>query len=102
MADSGFVFTDRQMPQMYEDLLVPRLFEPWAHVLLDAVKPALGESLLDVATGTGVVARHGARLVGAQGKLVACDASSAMLMIGRNRTSFGGQARIDWTECPAE
>src|SRR5207247_608022 len=33
---------------------------------------------------------------------VACDASSQMLMIGRNRTSFGGQARIDWTDCPAE
>jgi hypothetical protein len=33
--DSGFQFTDDAVPRAYDEVLVPRLFEPWAQVLLD-------------------------------------------------------------------
>jgi ubiquinone/menaquinone biosynthesis C-methylase UbiE len=43
--------------QVYDEVFVPRLFTPWAELLLDAVEPGAGEALLDVATGPGTVAR---------------------------------------------
>src|ERR1700751_5827255 len=33
--DTGFQFTDDAVPRAYEEVLVPRLFEPWALLLLD-------------------------------------------------------------------
>lgn len=32
--DRGFQFTDDAVPREYDELLVPRLFEPWAALLL--------------------------------------------------------------------
>ena len=34
MSEAGFQFTDDAVPRAYEEVLVPRLFEPWALVLL--------------------------------------------------------------------
>ena len=33
--ETGFQFTDDAVPRAYEEVLVPRLFEPWALLLLD-------------------------------------------------------------------
>ena len=33
--ETGFQFTDDAVPRAYEEALVPRLFEPWALLLLD-------------------------------------------------------------------
>jgi len=33
--DTGFQFTDDAVPKAYEEVLVLRLFEPWALLLLD-------------------------------------------------------------------
>ncbi len=49
--------------------LVPVVFEPWAEVLLDAVGVTAGDRVLDVASGTGVVARAAARRAGPQGRV---------------------------------
>jgi ubiquinone/menaquinone biosynthesis C-methylase UbiE len=45
----------------------------FAAVLLDLVRPQPGERVLDVATGSGVVAVAAARLVGPSGSIVATD-----------------------------
>jgi hypothetical protein len=39
------------VPKAYDECLVPRLFEPWAKLLLDEVDLRPGESVLDIATG---------------------------------------------------
>ena len=44
----------------YDEILVPRLFDPWAEVLLDEVGVVPGASVLDVACGPGTVARRAA------------------------------------------
>jgi len=57
--DTGFQFTDDAVPRAYEEVLVPRLFEPWALLLLDECNLGPNAVVLDVATGPGTVARLG-------------------------------------------
>ena len=49
-------------PKAYDEFFVPRLFQPWAKLLLDEVNLQPGEAVLDVATGPGTVARLAAVL----------------------------------------
>jgi demethylmenaquinone methyltransferase / 2-methoxy-6-polyprenyl-1,4-benzoquinol methylase len=48
---------------------------------------AANMSVLDVATGTGLVAREAATLIGSSGRLVGVDPSPAMMLIGRDHLS---------------
>ena len=41
----------------YEQLMVPAMFGPWATVLAEFVEVGPGDRVLDVACGTGVVAK---------------------------------------------
>src|SRR6516164_8820399 len=52
---AGFQFTDDAVPKAYEEVLVPRLFEPWALLLLDECNLRPNAVVLDVATGPGTV-----------------------------------------------
>ena len=45
------------VPENYERHLVPSIFAPWAHDLIEAATLRPGERVLDVACGTGIVAR---------------------------------------------
>lgn len=63
----------------YERYLVPAIFAPIAADLLDIVSPQLGDSVLDVACGTGVVARRATQLVGPSGQVVGVDMLADML-----------------------
>ena len=50
---SGFQFTDDAVPRAYDEVLVPRLFEPWALLLLDDADLHRNAVVLDMATGFG-------------------------------------------------
>ena len=65
--------------EIYEESLVPALFDQWVEPMLDAVHPVEGDRLLDVGAGTGVVARAALRRVGATGSVVAVDPNEGML-----------------------
>jgi ubiquinone/menaquinone biosynthesis C-methylase UbiE len=54
-----------------------------------------GESVLDVACGTGVVARLAARRVGGTGRVVGLDVTAAMLDVARSLPPVPGAA-IEW------
>lgn len=55
-------------PEVYEAELVPAIFGAWAPVVVDLCDPRPGERVLDLACGTGVVARLAARRVGPTGR----------------------------------
>jgi ubiquinone/menaquinone biosynthesis C-methylase UbiE len=88
-------FTDESLPARYEQRLAPSLFQPWAEVLLDAVAPPPGAAVLDVASGTGVVARAAARRVGTSGRVVATDISPAMIAFNASHPPEPGSAPIE-------
>jgi len=63
----------------YRQYLEPVIFEPWARRLIEFVQLKPGQIVLDVASGTGVVARTAAKFVGKEGQVIASDISPAML-----------------------
>ena len=65
--------------QIYEESLVPALFDQWVGPILDAVHPLEGERLLDVGAGTGLVARAALGRVGTTGSVIAVDPNEGML-----------------------
>jgi SAM-dependent methyltransferase len=69
--------------EFYESTFVPALFGDWARRLVDAADPAHGTSVLDVACGTGVVARAAADRVGPDGAVIGLDANEAMIDVAR-------------------
>ena len=85
----------------YERFMVPPLFRPWARRLLEAAAPQAGERILDVACGTGIVAREVAAGLGTSATIVALDASPAMLAVARETAAREGAA-IEWHDGQAE
>ncbi len=81
--------------EMFDRYFGPALFIPWARVLLEYATPQPGERVLDLACGTGTVARHVAPVVGASGKVVALDISPGMLDVARSHPAPAG-APIEW------
>ncbi|HLL50516.1 MAG TPA: methyltransferase domain-containing protein [Thermomicrobiales bacterium] len=83
--------------EVYEDFLVRWQFRPWTAVLLAEADLLPDERILDLATGTGIVAREAAPFVGAPGRVVALDINPAMLAVGRSQPEPVG-ASIEWLE----
>ncbi len=81
--------------ESYEHDFVPVIGEPVARRLLQTARPAPGERVLDVACGTGVVARLAADAVG--GTVTGADPNPEMLAVAR-RTA----PHLHWHEAPAE
>lgn len=65
----------------YEGLHVPALFREWAPRVLDAARVERGESVVDVACGTGVLAREASVRVGRTGSVVGVDRDPGMLSV---------------------
>jgi SAM-dependent methyltransferase len=84
-------------PQAYERYMVPTLFTPWAHDLLARAALHAGERVLDVACGTGIVARLAAPRVGPSGYVLGVDLNAAMLETARAQTPTAG-APVEWRE----
>jgi ubiquinone/menaquinone biosynthesis C-methylase UbiE len=83
--------------EVYEDFLVRWQFRPWTAVLLAEAGIQPGERILDLATGTGIVAREAASFVGERGRIVALDINPAMMAVGQSLPEPAGAA-IEWLE----
>jgi SAM-dependent methyltransferase len=72
-----------EVAEAYETAFVPAFFAQWAPLLCDAAGVASGQRVLDVACGTGIVARTAAARVAPDGTVVGVDLNEAMLTVAR-------------------
>ena len=82
---------------VYEQDYVPVLFAPFAPHVIAAARIRAGQRVLDVACGTGIVARHAAAAVEPGGSVAALDLNPGMIAVAR-RLAPG----IDFHEGTAE
>jgi SAM-dependent methyltransferase len=68
------------LAEAYERYMVPAIFGPWAGDLLDAAALRPGERVLDVACGTGVIARAAAPRVGPAGAAIAWQTGDVLAL----------------------
>ena len=87
--------------ESYENYMVPGLFAPWSSHLIQIANPQPGERVLDVACGTGIVARQIAARVGSQGIIIGLDLDPDKINVARAMANQEGLA-IEWKTGPAE
>jgi ubiquinone/menaquinone biosynthesis C-methylase UbiE len=67
--------------ELYESAFVPGFFAQWSPTLCEIAGVSTGNTVLDVACGTGIAARTAADLVGANGHVVGADLNPSMLTV---------------------
>ncbi len=87
-------------PVNYERFFVPAIGAPLATDLIRLAALRPGERVLDVACGTGVVARLASQQVGATGTVAGLDINPGMLAVARSATP--PDMPIEWHEASAE
>lgn len=87
-------------PQNYERFFVPAIGAPLATDLISHAALRQGERVLDVACGTGIVARLASQEVGVTGSVAGLDINPAMLAVAQSATPPG--MPIVWHEASAE
>lgn len=92
MATETFQISAEQA-EAYEELFVPALFGQWVEPVLRAAEVGPGDRVLDVACGTGVVARAAAERVAPDGTTTGVDLNPAMLAVARRIAP-----EIDWRQ----
>jgi ubiquinone/menaquinone biosynthesis C-methylase UbiE len=85
----------------YERFFVPAIGAPLARALVAHAQLRTGERVLDVACGTGIVARLAAERVGKEGSVTGVDINAGMLAVARSLPAPVG-APIRWYETTAE
>jgi ubiquinone/menaquinone biosynthesis C-methylase UbiE len=87
------LFVANTFTEMYERDLVGPLFRPFAEQLVTRVGLNRADSVIDVACGTGIVARVARERLGPEGRIVGVDVAPAMLAVARSVDST-----IDWRQ----
>lgn len=86
------------VPQIYEQYLVPLLFEPYAADLTTRIAMKRPSKLLEIAAGTGAVTRHLSRTLSSTTSITATDLNQAMLDVAAKvRTSRA----VEWKQADA-
>jgi SAM-dependent methyltransferase len=86
------------IPRLYDEYLVPLIFEPYAADLAARVLLRQPSSVLEIAAGTGVVTRHLSRALHPAAAIVATDLNQAML----DQAVAAGTARpVEWRQADA-
>ena len=86
-------------PEAYERYIVQAWMGEWARTLVETGDIRQGERVLDVACGTGVVARRVANLIGPNGRVAGLDGDEGMLGVARQLADREGMHEIRWHHC---
>lgn len=97
MSENDQGYAERSPAEIYDELFVPALFEPWANVVAEAAEISPGDSVLDVACGTGVLACAVAKRVEPGGSVTGLDPNDDMLKVARRKSDS-----IEWRAGRAE
>src|SRR5262245_56824479 len=89
-------------PETYERELVPAVFGPWAPILAELAHPKPGDRVIDMACGTGIVARLAAARVGTSGVVVGVDLNPGMLNVARSLRPMDNSAPVQWQDASAD
>jgi ubiquinone/menaquinone biosynthesis C-methylase UbiE len=95
LLDKGQVASEAA--ELYEQFFVPSLFQVWPTHLLDAMAVKQGDRVLDIACGTGVLARTAVDRVGSPGLVTGLDFNEGMLAVARRV-----EDRVEWKFGQAE
>jgi ubiquinone/menaquinone biosynthesis C-methylase UbiE len=98
MAATDKVFAG-SIPEFYENLMVPLIFEPYAHDLAKRIAALGPRDVLETAAGTGVVTRAMASRLPADARIVVTDLNQAML--DHAKVKHGPDKRIVWQQADA-
>ncbi len=79
--------------EIYESCFVPAIFGTWASPVADAAGIEVGNRVLDVACGTGVLAREAIRRAGQKGQVVGINLNEGMLAVAARV-----EPKIDWRQ----
>jgi demethylmenaquinone methyltransferase/2-methoxy-6-polyprenyl-1,4-benzoquinol methylase len=88
---------------MMNDLMSAGIHRLWKRftIELSAVRP--GQTVLDIAGGTGDLAARFSRIVGAEGKVILADINASMLAVGRDRlVDEGVVGNVHTVQCDAQ
>lgn len=80
----------------FYDRYVRLLIEPWVRCLVEVAALQPREHVLDVACGTGFVARQAVRRVGAKGRVVGIDLNASMIEAAREASDRDAATTIEW------
>ena len=96
-ADGDAAFTDA-VSRVYERVLVPLIFEPYASALANRLRGMDVSRVLEVAAGTGVVTRALASTLPSSVSIVATDLNTSML----DQAAAAGTSRpVEWRQANA-
>ncbi len=87
------------IPEIYDRLMVPLIFEPYARDLAERVAALKPQHILETAAGTGVVTRAIAARLPATTRIIATDLNQPMLDHAKSRQKQ--DARIAWHQADA-
>ncbi|MEE8466433.1 MAG: methyltransferase domain-containing protein, partial [Dehalococcoidia bacterium] len=84
-------------PQIYEEQKVPSMFRPLAEATLRKVEVHEGARVIDIACGTGIVARLVAQNVGKSGSVVGVDLNAGMIEVAKQSANSTG-SNLEWRQ----
>jgi SAM-dependent methyltransferase len=97
MSESEREAVTRTAAEVYEEFFVPAILQEWANRVTEAAGIQTGQSVLDVACGTGILARTVTGRVGLSGSVVGIDPNEGMLAVARRKAPA-----IEWRDGRAE
>lgn len=86
--------------ELYERYPGRYILGPWAEGLVELAAVKAGERVLDLACGTGAVARVAAERAGSSGRVTGLDLNVGMVAVARSLPAPAG-ARVTWIEASA-